>query len=137
MVQTLCESIFGQAHRRSLFRHLSGAALLSGPAQVHGPLECWVAMVSPANPDPNPNSHPHPHPDADPNPRSQHAVTPGLFETFTGSSLMVRERQSAETCRATVRGTCGTPEAGTRTPYVQRVAPLGKLSCASGTYSTP
>ena len=30
----------------------------------------------------------------------------------------------------------GTPEAGTRTPYVQCVGPRGQLPCASGTYST-
>ena len=36
---------------------------------------------------------------------------------------------------ATVHGTYGTPEAATRTPYVQCVAPRGKLPCASGTYS--
>ena len=39
------------------------------------------------------------------------------------------------TCGATVRGTYGTPEAGTRTAHVQRVGPGGKLPCASGTYS--
>ena len=33
---------------------------------------------------------------------------------------------------ATVRGTYGTPEAGTRPTYVQCVAPRGKLPCASG-----
>eukprot|EP00964_Phaeocystis_antarctica_P046526 scaffold26907_cov72-Phaeocystis_antarctica.AAC.1 len=38
-------------------------------------------------------------------------------------------------CGATVHGTFGTPEAGTRTPYVQCVTPRGKLPCASGTYS--
>ena len=37
---------------------------------------------------------------------------------------------------ATVRGTYGTAEAGTRTAYVQCVGPRGKLPCASGTYST-
>ena len=36
----------------------------------------------------------------------------------------------------TVRGTYGTPEAGTRTACVQCVGPRGKLPCASGTYST-
>ena len=37
--------------------------------------------------------------------------------------------------RYMVHGTFGTPEAGTRTPYVQCVTPRGKLPCASGTYS--
>ena len=32
--------------------------------------------------------------------------------------------------------TYGTPEAGTRTPYVQCVGARGQLPCASGTYST-
>ena len=36
----------------------------------------------------------------------------------------------------TVRGTHRTPEAGTRTPYVQCVAPRGKPPCASGAYGT-
>ena len=37
---------------------------------------------------------------------------------------------------ATVRGTYRTPEAGTRTQYVQYVAPWGKPPCASGTCTT-
>ena len=37
---------------------------------------------------------------------------------------------------ATVRGTYPTPEAGTRTPYVQYGGPWGKPPCASGTYPT-
>ena len=41
--------------------------------------------------------------------------------------------QQRITCGAMVHGTCGTPEAGTCTPYVQCVAPRGKLPCASGT----
>ena len=43
---------------------------------------------------------------------------------------------AAATCGATVRGTDGTPEAGTRAPYVQCVEPRAKLPCASGTYGT-
>ena len=37
---------------------------------------------------------------------------------------------------ATVRCTYPTPEAGTRTQYVQYVGPWGKPPCASGTYPT-
>ena len=37
---------------------------------------------------------------------------------------------------ATVPGTCGTPEAGTSTPYVQYVGPGGRPPCASGTHPT-
>ena len=37
---------------------------------------------------------------------------------------------------ATARGTYGTPEAGTCTPYVQYVGPGGRPPCASGTYPT-
>ena len=46
-------------------------------------------------------------------------------------------RQRAErihTWGATVRGTCGTAEAGTCTQYVQYAGPGGKPPCASGTY---
>ena len=51
--------------------------------------------------------------------------------------LRVRVPQQGEpVVHHTVRGTYGTPEAGTRTAYVPYWAPRGKLPCASVTYST-
>ena len=79
-------------------------------------------------------------------PEAQGSLPRGLYvrrtRTSLGRAVRTAHRGTTgweaahEACGATVHGTYGTPEAGARTPYVECVAPRGKLPCASGTYST-